>query len=83
MTTWHVWGDYIHTIPERIGDATRVPGHEEAAKRTAQARGFDFDYRSRNGFEPWAAVFVCQNSDAGAQAHAFASGGTVKGWALV
>lgn len=81
MSTWHVWGDFIHTIPERIGEATRVTAHEHAAKKTAEAQGFDFDRRLRNGFEPWAAAFVSESDDG--LEFQFASYPIVRGWQRV
>jgi hypothetical protein len=77
MSEWYVWGDYVHTMPERIGQAV----HREdaaSAKRAAQAAGFDFERRMRNGFEPWAAVF--DGPDGRDQESAFASYPTVRGW---
>lgn len=78
MSTWHVWGDYIHTVPERIGNARRVSGEEKAAEETAKARGFDFTYRLRNGFEPWAATFQSENDEN--QEFEFADYPIVRGW---
>lgn len=79
MVTWHVWGDFIHTVPQRIGTATLVAGDEQLARTTAEASGFDFDYRSRNGFEPWSAVFTGED-DTDEQAFAFRSENTVRGF---
>jgi len=55
MGSWHVWGDYVHTLPDRIGSATIVVRDSSRARRTADDSGFDFERRLRNGFEPWAA----------------------------
>ncbi|HTU83607.1 MAG TPA: hypothetical protein VMF61_15870 [Candidatus Acidoferrales bacterium] len=77
MSTWHVWGDYLHTQPHRIGNYVLEPGEERAAIATAKARGFDFDRRTRNGFEPWAAAF---RSDGPDDEFALASCPTVRGW---
>jgi hypothetical protein len=81
LSTWHVWGDYIHTVPERIGNARRVESDPEAASVTARSRGFDFDYRTRNGFEPWAATFE-STSDDGVE-FSLASCAIVHGWQRV
>ncbi len=81
MSTWHIWGDYVHTMPERIGNADLVSGHEKAAKHTAESQGFDFEKRTRNGFEPWAAAYACDSDDG--QEFAFASYPVVKGWKKV
>jgi hypothetical protein len=79
MATWHVWGDYVHTLPERIGGARlREAGGHGAAVKTAQAHGFDLERRLRNGFEPWAAVFESENDDG--QEFAFANYPVVRGW---
>jgi hypothetical protein len=78
MTTYHVWGDYVHTLPERIGNATLHKRDDDAAKRTARESGFDIERRTRNGFEPWAATFVSE-SDHG-QEDAFAADPIVRGW---
>jgi hypothetical protein len=77
MRTWHVWGDYCHTVPDRIGSA-RLVSAEHSARNTAQANGFDFARRLRNGLEPWAAEFVCDDDDD--IEFAFASYPTVRGW---
>jgi|GEM_PF-2060529 len=81
MSTWHVWGDYVQTLPDRIGNAQRVNGEDAAAQRTAKARGFDFEYRLRNGFMPWAATFRSQKDDD--QEFAFASYPIVRGWQCI
>ncbi len=78
MSTWHVWGDYTHTIPERIGNARLTNKDDDAAKHTAQACGFDFARRTGNGFEPWAATFVSDTDDD--QDFAFAAYPIVRGW---
>lgn len=78
MKTWHVWGDYVHTLPDRIGAAKLADRNDAAAKRTADACGFDFERRTRNGFEPWAATFVTDAD--GEQEDAFAAYPTVRGW---
>jgi hypothetical protein len=78
MALWHVWGDYVHTRPSEVGEARLVAGKDEAARRTAQRCGFDFERRVRNGFEPWTATF--EGGDDGAQDFAFASYPTVRGW---
>ncbi|HEY1974964.1 MAG TPA: hypothetical protein VGG89_00285 [Candidatus Baltobacteraceae bacterium] len=79
MAIWHVWGDYVHTLPEHIGDASVVRGQEKAAKKTAEGRGFDFTHRLRNGFEPWAAAFAA-DGDEGDVEFEFASYPIVRGW---
>jgi hypothetical protein len=78
MQTWHVWGDYVHTRPERIGAAHLVSGKDDAARHTAEAGGFDFEQRTRNGFEPWTATYQGDEDDG--QEFAFASAPTVRGW---
>lgn len=82
MATWHVWGDYIHTMPQQIGRAQRVSGEDAEARRTAEASGFDFDYRLRNGFEPWAAAFQADEGGAD-QSFAFTASNTVRGYRRV
>jgi hypothetical protein len=78
MTTWHVWGDFVHTLPQTIGDAMLIDGEDRAARQSADESGFDFERRMRNGFEPWAATFRSEN-DAG-QEFAYASCPIVRGW---
>jgi hypothetical protein len=78
MSTWHVWGDYVQTRPEKIGNAQLVAGEDKAAQATAKSHGFDFDYRLRNGFMPWAATFRSENDDG--QEFAFAAYPIVRGW---
>ena len=80
MHAWHVWGDYVHTMPDRIGEAVLERGTDAAAKRSADAAGFEFDRRLRNGFEPWAATFSCENGDVSEVEFAFASYPVVRGW---
>ena len=80
MSTWHVWGDYLHTRPHRIGQYELVSGNERAALATAKRSGFDFDKRMRNGFEPWAETFTSDERD---DEFAFASCPTVRGWRKV
>lgn len=79
MATWHVWGDYIHTVPDRIGEALLVRGEEKAAQKTAESRGFEFAQRLRNGFEPWAAAFAADGEDLDIEFE-FASYPIVRGW---
>ncbi len=79
MTIWHVWGDYVHTVPNAIGSATRDTTNDKSARATAKACGFDFETRMRNGFEPWAATFT-GNGDPAAQEFAFSASGTVRGF---
>lgn len=81
MSTWHVWGDYMHTLPLEIGKAKREDCEERAARKTAEASGFDFDKRTRNGFEPWAATFVSESDDG--QEFQFAAYPIVRGWQRV
>lgn len=81
MSTWHVWGDYYHTKPERIGTAKLLTGDDKAARRTAEAKGFDFEKRMRNGFEPWAAAYESEKDDG--LDFAFASYPVVRGWSKV
>jgi len=81
MATWHVWGDFIHTAPQRIGNAERDSA-TDAARATAENAGFDFERRTRNGFEPWAAVFSGDGDDR-SQEFAFAAYPTVRGWRKV
>jgi hypothetical protein len=81
MSTWHVWGDYYHTKPERIGTAKLLTGDDKAAQHTAEAQGFDFEKRMRNGFEPWAAAYEAEKDDG--LDFAFASYPVVRGWARV
>jgi hypothetical protein len=78
MQTWHVWGDFVHTRPGRIGKAQIVTGGDEAARRAAESAGFDLERRTRNGFEPWTATFRAETDDN--QDFAFASAPTVRGW---
>ena len=80
MSNWHVWGDYCHTRPARIGDAV-LTREEGRARKTADANGFDFDRRLRNGFEPWAAQF--ESKDDARIEFEFASCPTVRGWKRV
>ncbi len=81
MSMWHVWGDYVHTRPDLIGEARVIEGEQKAAEQTAKRNGFDFDRRVRNGFEPWAAAYSAEN--AGDQEFAFASHPIVRGFRLV
>jgi hypothetical protein len=78
MKTWHVWGDYAHTLPQQIGSARILSPNDDSAKRTAEANGFDFERRVRNGFEPWAATFGSESDDH--QEDAFAADPVVRGW---
>ena len=78
MATWHVWGDYVHTVPDRIGTAEMAGLGDAAARTSADASGFDLERRIRNGFESWAATFHSQEDD-GVE-FAFASYPTVRGW---
>jgi hypothetical protein len=78
---WHVWGDYVHTRPNRIGQARLVAGKDELARHTAAACGFDLERRTLNGFEPWAAVFESDGEPE--QEFAFADYPTVRGWRCV
>jgi hypothetical protein len=77
MGKWHVWGDYVHTRPQSIGEAQLV-ADDRAAQRTAESCGFDLERRTRNGFEPWTATFESENDTD--QDFAFASYPTVRGW---
>lgn len=78
MSIWHVWGDYVHTKPDRIGDARLVGQDRGRPRKTAEANGFDFTRRLHNGFEPWAAEFASED-DRGIE-FALASYPTVRGW---
>ena len=78
MIQWYVWGDYVHTIPERIGNARRLSVGDRGAEQCARKNGFDIEHRTRIGFEPWVAVF--ESEDDRDQAFAFAASGTVRGW---
>jgi len=78
MSRWHVWGDFVHIVPDRIGNAKRVAGETRPAEATAKACGWDFDYRMRNGFEPWAETFESESDD-GVE-FAFKKHGNVRGW---
>jgi hypothetical protein len=78
MSRWHVWGDFVHTLPDTIGNARIVTGEGKAAQRTAESQGFNFDKRVRNGFEPWAEAYVSED-DSG-QEFAFAAYPVVRGW---
>ncbi len=71
MSTWHVWGDYVYTKPDCIGNAKIVRDQDRAAEKTAEANGFDFKKRVHNGFEPWAATYISEKDDD--QEFAFAS----------
>jgi hypothetical protein len=77
MATWHLWGDYVHTRPEQIAGA-RLVENASGPRKTADANGFDFARRLRNGFEPWAAELV--SDDDRDLAFAFASYPTIRGW---
>jgi hypothetical protein len=79
VNRWYVWGDYIHTKPERIGNARQIDGHETAARRAAESLGFDYADRLRNGFEPWTAAFELEGPEED-QDFEFASYPTVRGW---
>lgn len=79
VARWYVWGDYVHTKPERVGNARLIDGHEAAARSAAESAGFEFTERLRNGFEPWTAAFDSDGDDAD-QDFAFASYPTVRGW---
>lgn len=78
MRVWHVWGDYCNTRPDTIGRARIVHDDRGRARKTAEAQGFDFQRRVRNGFEPWAAEFA--GDDDGDIEFEFASYPTVRGW---
>jgi hypothetical protein len=78
VSAWHVWGDFCHTMPQRIGSATLVAPDSGAARKSAEANGFDFKRRLRNGFEPWAAEF--SSDDDRDVEFAFAAYPTVRGW---
>lgn len=78
MFTWHVWGDFALTQPDRIGGASVANGRERDARQTADEHGFNFERRMRNGFEPWAATYESDNDDG--QEFAFADCPTVRGW---
>jgi hypothetical protein len=75
---WHVWGDYCHTRPDSIGRSRVVHDDNGRARKTAEAQGFDFQRRVRNGFEPWAAEFT--GDDDGDLEFELASYPTVRGW---
>ncbi len=75
MSKWHVWGDFLHTKPHRIGEYHLI-SEGGSALTAAKREGFDFDKRTRNGFEPWAATFAGDGGDE----FAFASSPTVRGW---
>ncbi|MGH7736273.1 MAG: hypothetical protein ACREMP_00125 [Candidatus Tyrphobacter sp.] len=76
MTRWHVWGDFVHTLPDRIGEATLAARDDPSARASANASGFDFERRLHNGFEPWAAVF-----ESATEADSpFADSPIVRGW---
>lgn len=81
MGIWHVWGDYLYTRSPRIGAATLRDGGDRAARKTAEANGFDFESRTRNGFEPWAGTFDSEDDER--QEQAFAGDPVVRGWAKV
>lgn len=81
MFKWHVWGDFTHTRPERIGNAAIAAGEYEAARKTADGKGFDFERRVRNGFEPWAAAYEADSDDG--QEFQFAVCPVVRGWQRV
>lgn len=78
MSTWHVWGDYIHTRPARIGSARMISDGDDEARQTADAHGFQFDLRMRRGFEPWSAIFSADDDEG--QEYAFAQCPVVRGW---
>jgi hypothetical protein len=78
MAQWYVWGDFVHTIPEEIGNARRVSVGDARACAAAKQNGFDMQRRTAIGFEPWAAVF--DGGEGPDQQFAFAASGTVRGW---
>jgi hypothetical protein len=78
MTRWYVWGDFVHTMPERIGSAALERRDDAAARRAADAAGFDFERRLHNGFEPWAARFASEDGENAE--FAFAAYPTVRGY---
>lgn len=78
MSSWHVWGDYVHTLPDRIGNARIVARESAQARRTADKDGFDFERRLRNGFEPWAAE-AAADDDRDVEFE-FAAYPVVRGW---
>lgn len=78
MVIWHVWGDYVHTVPDQIGSARRVPDRDPHAAQTAEVNGFDMQHRRRIGYEPWAAAYEGNGDED--QSFAFAAYGTVRGW---
>lgn len=78
MTRWYVWGDYVHTLPDRIGVAVLDERDDASARRAADANGFEFERRLHNGFEPWAATFDADDDDAAQRD--FAQYPIVRGW---
>ena len=78
MSVWHAWGDYRHTLPDRIGNAKLLRIDDPGAKADAQRSGFDLEQRARNGFSSWAASFNC-DEDA-QQERYFADSPIVRGW---
>ncbi len=78
MSRWLAWGDFAYTLPERIGNASVQDRNDASARKAADAAGFAFKQRLRNGFQPWAASFTAENDDG--QEDAFAAYPIVRGW---
>lgn len=83
MSRWHAWGDYVHTLDERIGDAKLARHGDDAAGRSAREAGFDVELRTHDGFEPWVAAFESDGGDDDATAFGFAASPIVRGWRRV
>lgn len=81
MTTWHVWGTYGLVEPKRLGKAQCIAKEDHAARRTAEAQGFQWDEKCRNGMTPWASTFEASDDDGVEQE--FANHPIVLGWKRV
>lgn len=79
MSTWYVWGDFVHTIPQQIGNARLQNRDDRSARKVADEHGFDLERRIRNGFESWAATYAAERDD-GEIEFSFACFPTVRGW---
>lgn len=79
MRRWLIWGDFVHTLPDRIGEARLEHRDDASARKAADAAGFE--RRLHNGFQPWAATFVSESESENAsdQEFAFAAYPIVRG----
>ena len=79
MSIWHVWGTYGLVEPKHVGEARRVDKGDRAARKTAEANGFPWDEKCRNGFTPWASTFESSGDDQSLE-RAFANHPIILGW---